>query len=198
LYKADVSALALEATLTAMKGATFNGTTDSLEALRNRGDAAWITATGFSTHSAADVVSELDMEYCGVSIYGFSIQSFSTDTDLFDQDNFTGENYYTTSSGITFTQSNGRFTFSSAGTYYIKVSTQVSTSNGRVDLYVNYDGSVKGRSQTERDNTTSQVSLEMILTAAASGYVNFLVDPQTGSESIFQGSQAIIYKLLGT
>ena len=38
-----------------MKGATFDEATDSLEALRNRGDAAWITATGFSTHSAADV-----------------------------------------------------------------------------------------------------------------------------------------------
>lgn len=34
---------------------TFDQTTDSLEAIRNRGDAAWITATGFSTHSAADV-----------------------------------------------------------------------------------------------------------------------------------------------
>lgn len=37
---------------------TFSGydnTTDSLEALRDRGDAAWPTATGFSTHSAADV-----------------------------------------------------------------------------------------------------------------------------------------------
>lgn len=40
-----------------MAGATFSGTTDSLEALRNRGDSAWITATGFSTHSAADVWS---------------------------------------------------------------------------------------------------------------------------------------------
>ncbi len=37
--------MALEATLTAMKGATFSGTTDSLEAIRDRGDAAWITAT---------------------------------------------------------------------------------------------------------------------------------------------------------
>lgn len=35
--------------------ATFDRTTDSLEAIRDRGDAAWITATGFSTHSAADV-----------------------------------------------------------------------------------------------------------------------------------------------
>lgn len=52
--------LALEATLTAMKGATFNGATDSLEAVRDRGDAAWVTATGFSTHSAADVVTALD------------------------------------------------------------------------------------------------------------------------------------------
>lgn len=34
---------------------TFDQTTDSMEALRDRGDAAWITATGFSTHSAADV-----------------------------------------------------------------------------------------------------------------------------------------------
>jgi hypothetical protein len=56
-YKADVSALALEATLTAMKGATFSEATDSLEAIRNRGDAAWISATGFSTHAAADIWS---------------------------------------------------------------------------------------------------------------------------------------------
>lgn len=36
-------------------GGNFDRTTDSLEAIRNRGDVAWITATGFSTHSAADV-----------------------------------------------------------------------------------------------------------------------------------------------
>jgi hypothetical protein len=36
---------------------TFDQTTDSLEAIRDRGDAAWTTATGFSTHSAADVWS---------------------------------------------------------------------------------------------------------------------------------------------
>jgi hypothetical protein len=34
---------------------TYDQTTDSLEAVRDRGDAAWTTATGFSTHSAADV-----------------------------------------------------------------------------------------------------------------------------------------------
>lgn len=49
------AAAALEATLTTMKGATFNGATDSLEAIRDRGDAAWTTPAGFSTHSAADV-----------------------------------------------------------------------------------------------------------------------------------------------
>lgn len=46
---------ALNTTLTSMKGATFDTATDSLEAIRNRGDAAWITAVGFSTHTAADV-----------------------------------------------------------------------------------------------------------------------------------------------
>jgi len=44
-YKADVSALALEATLTAIKGATWNASTDTLEAIRDRGDSAWVTAT---------------------------------------------------------------------------------------------------------------------------------------------------------
>lgn len=33
----------------------FDQATDAQEALRDRGDAAWTTATGFSTHSAADV-----------------------------------------------------------------------------------------------------------------------------------------------
>lgn len=41
--------MALEATLTAIKGATWSASTDTLEAIRDRGDAAWITATGFAT-----------------------------------------------------------------------------------------------------------------------------------------------------
>lgn len=40
--------------LTDIKGATWT-TTDTLEAIRDRGDAAWITATGFSTLDAAGV-----------------------------------------------------------------------------------------------------------------------------------------------
>lgn len=50
------SGLALEATLTSMKGATFDSATDSLEALRNRGDSAWATATGFATSAALTTV----------------------------------------------------------------------------------------------------------------------------------------------
>lgn len=38
----------------------FVNTTDSLQAIRDRGDAAWITAVGFSSHSAADVRTEMD------------------------------------------------------------------------------------------------------------------------------------------
>lgn len=55
-------------TLASMSGATFDTATDSLEALRNRGDAAWTTATGFSTHTAADVVAALNAAtYDGVT-----------------------------------------------------------------------------------------------------------------------------------
>ena len=46
--------------LVAMKGATFDTGADSLEALRNRGDSAWVTATGFSTHSAGDVKTAIE------------------------------------------------------------------------------------------------------------------------------------------
>jgi hypothetical protein len=49
----------LPATLSGMSGATFDTATDSLEALRNRGDSAWITATGFSTLDAAAVNAEV-------------------------------------------------------------------------------------------------------------------------------------------
>ena len=35
--------------LTDIKGGTFSGSTDSLEAIRDRGDAAWSTASGFAT-----------------------------------------------------------------------------------------------------------------------------------------------------
>lgn len=38
--------LAKEATLNGMRGATFDTATDSLEAIRNRGDAAWVTGSG--------------------------------------------------------------------------------------------------------------------------------------------------------
>lgn len=39
---------------------TFDETTDSVQALRDRGDAAWITATGFSTLSGADVLTQVN------------------------------------------------------------------------------------------------------------------------------------------
>ena len=44
-----------DALLTGIQGATFNTVTDSLEAIRNQGDASWLTAVGFSTHDAAAV-----------------------------------------------------------------------------------------------------------------------------------------------
>jgi len=52
---------AARAALADIKGATFDTATDSLEAIRNRGDAAWATATGFSTLDAAGVRAALGM-----------------------------------------------------------------------------------------------------------------------------------------
>lgn len=48
--------------LVGIQGATFDTATDSLEAIRNRGDAAWITATGFSTFNpASDIVAHVTL-----------------------------------------------------------------------------------------------------------------------------------------
>ena len=59
--------------------ATFNRTTDALEALRNRGDAAWIAATGFSTHSAADVKTAVEQA-------GSSLAQILADTNELELD----------------------------------------------------------------------------------------------------------------
>jgi hypothetical protein len=45
-----------------LMGAGFLTATDSLEAIRNQGDSAWITAVGFSTHSAADAANSVWLE----------------------------------------------------------------------------------------------------------------------------------------
>lgn len=67
----------LDTKLNNIQGATFDTATDSLEAIRNRGDAAWITATGFSTHAAADVWSVVTRALTDKA--GFSLtQTFPT------------------------------------------------------------------------------------------------------------------------
>ena len=50
----------LPARFTGLEGSGFLTATDSNEAIRNRGDAEWLTAAGFSTHSAADVKTAVE------------------------------------------------------------------------------------------------------------------------------------------
>ena len=50
----------LPATLTDIAGATFVTGTDSLEAIRNRGDAAWTTGAGGSAPTVEDIRAEMD------------------------------------------------------------------------------------------------------------------------------------------
>ena len=83
-YKADVSALALEATLTAIKGATFDTGTDSLEAIRNQGDSAWVTATGFSTHTAANVWAAVNRALSTPADYKADVSTLALEATLSD------------------------------------------------------------------------------------------------------------------
>jgi hypothetical protein len=58
--------------------ATYDRTTDSLQAIRDRGDAAWITATGFSTLTQADVRTAVGLASANLDTQLSGIQS---DTD---------------------------------------------------------------------------------------------------------------------
>lgn len=64
----------LEAHLTDIKGATFAGATDSLEAIRDRGDAAWITGGGGSAPTASEVADavwdELQADHVTAGSFG--------------------------------------------------------------------------------------------------------------------------------
>lgn len=65
---------------------SFDRTTDSLEAIRDRGDAAWITAVGFSTHSAADaagaVWDEAKAGHVAAGSFGEDVQAHSLSTEI--------------------------------------------------------------------------------------------------------------------
>ncbi len=69
----------LDVRLQDMAGATFSTATDSLEAIRDRGDAAWITAVGFSTHTAGDIWDELTSAHTVPGSFGLLVGAASTD-----------------------------------------------------------------------------------------------------------------------
>lgn len=85
--KADTAAIlidtstTLENHLTDIKGATFSGATDSLEAIRNRGDTAWITGAGGS----ADTLLVLDTTIASVtSQTQLVLTAGAPDDDVYD------------------------------------------------------------------------------------------------------------------
>lgn len=64
---AVVDVAAVHTNLESAMGATFDTSTDSLEAIRNRGDAEWITATGFATASdMATALAYIDTEVAAI------------------------------------------------------------------------------------------------------------------------------------
>lgn len=62
---------------------SFSNTTDALEALRDRGDAAWITATGFSTLDAAGVRTAIGLASANLDS---QLAALDTAVDAIDAD----------------------------------------------------------------------------------------------------------------
>jgi len=91
--------------LTDVKGATFSGTTDSLEAIRDRGDAAWVTGGGLS---GSNTVLLTIQDGSSHNIVGAFI-------DIFDSAN-------TTFLQRAISNSSGQVSFSmDDGTYYVRI-----------------------------------------------------------------------------
>jgi hypothetical protein len=71
----------------------YVNTTDSLQAIRDQGDSAWITAAGFSTHSAADVNREIGLVVSGHGLDNFV---FTTSNKVDARIDYVGANPVTT------------------------------------------------------------------------------------------------------
>lgn len=61
--------------------ADYVRTTDSLEDLRDRGDAAWVTATGFSTHDAAAVKTAIEAGGSHLALILADTGAYDTDAE---------------------------------------------------------------------------------------------------------------------
>ena len=69
--------------LTGIEGATFSTATDSLEAIRNRGDAAWTGGSTLSAASVADAVwDEAVAGHVGAGSFGAEVQSHALTSEL--------------------------------------------------------------------------------------------------------------------
>ena len=91
--------------LTGIKGATFSGATDSLEAIRDRGDAAWVTGGGLSGSNTALITVRDGSGNNIVDAY----------VDIFDSGNTSFQQRF-------ITNSSGQVTFSiNDGTWYIRI-----------------------------------------------------------------------------
>lgn len=150
--------------LTDMKGAAFAGATDSLEAIRDRGDAAWITGTG---SSPANILQTGTITVTSQTV--FVLSAGSGDDDAYNNqmiiitDQTTGVQksigliadtggYVGASRTVTLNVDPGIFTISTGDIFDIvaisgsAVALEVDAS-GRVDV-----GAVSGTTQTPNDN----------------------------------------------
>jgi hypothetical protein len=102
----------LPATLTDMSGSGFSTSTDSLEALRNRGDSDWVTGGGGSAPTVAQIRTEMDdnstklasiLTDTGTTIPAtltdMSGPTFSTSTDSLEAIRNRGDSSWTTGAG---------------------------------------------------------------------------------------------------
>ena len=182
---------------------TYDQTTDSIEALRDRGDAAWITATGFSTLSAADVSDAVwnaaTATYGSAGSYGLLVETNLDGTVTSRMATYTQPTGFLAATFPTGTVANT--TNITAGTITTATNLTNAATNG--DLTATMKTSVTTAVPTTAQNATAVLTTAMTESYAADGVAPTLAQAmfmtqQSLTEAAISGTTLTVKKLDGT
>ena len=150
-----------------------------------------------------DWVTYADDAYITKAMAGYNPLSLSTGaTSIFDQDNFSGETYYTgASKNITFAASTGRFTLDVIGTYDVKCNCNVydTAAGNPILMYLALNGTPFAYTGIHDSSNATQLVCEGRVTSTVNtDYVWALVVTAGTGWTMDQGHTINIKRVVGT
>ena len=139
--------------------------------------------------------------YCSITTTTNSTANSST-RDVFDEDNYSSyaSDANVTASGLVYTQSDGRFTFSNTGIYLITVSLNIQISSAdQIDIILKKNGTAFFDHETFIHSSVDPAfrTITLIKSMAATDYLNVFVGSSDGVDSatFHRGSSCTINRI---